>query len=123
MYCTNCGLKLSGNFCASCGTRASPPGEVVDVLPMGDWQQEVRYAVLLRFPEVRARLEDVPECAKTVSGEQWLELYDQAFKPLTGVSVKTVASIAGPLYARMGIKTGKTQAKVFAAPPGEVMVE
>jgi hypothetical protein len=77
----------------------------------------------LKFAEVRDRLADVPECSKSISGEEWLELYDQAFKPLSGVSAKTVAALAAPLYARMGIKTGKTRSDLLAEPPGEVMLE
>ena len=123
MYCTNCGLKLIGQFCAGCGTRAVPPDETRDVIPMGDWRHEIRYAVLICFPEVRDRIAALSECAKSVSGEEWLELYDQAFKPLTGVSMKTVASIAAPLYTKMGIKTGKTRSEILADPPGQVMVD
>jgi hypothetical protein len=123
MYCTTCGMKQSGNFCAGCGTRFAPPDEVVDLIPAGDWKQEVRYAVLLRFPEVRDRLAKVQKCAKKMTGEEWLELYDKAFKPLTGVSMTTVAAIAAPLYAKIGIKTGKTRSEVLAEPPGQVMVD
>ena len=71
MYCVNCGMKLTGQFCADCGTRA---GEVRDLLPLGDWQHEVRYAVLLRFPEVRNRLAEIPEAAKGLTNEEWQEL-------------------------------------------------
>ena len=122
MYCTNCGLKQSGNFCAGCGTRVAQSGEAAAVVPVGDWREEVRYAVLLYFPEVRDRLAVVPKCGKTMTGEEWLGLYDAAFKPLTGVSLQTVAAIAAPLYAKMGLKTGKTRTEVFAEPPGQVMV-
>jgi hypothetical protein len=116
-------MKLSGNFCAGCGTRAVPAGDIVDVIPIGDWRDEVRYAVLLKFPEVRDVLAEVHECAKKMTGEEWLELYDKAFQPLTHVSVKTVASIVAPIYAKMGIKTGKTRTEVFAEPPGQLMVD
>jgi hypothetical protein len=123
MYCINCGLKLGGKFCAGCGTQAALPGNARDLLPLGDWQHEVRYAVLLRFPEVRARLAEVPEAAKSLSAEEWMELGEKVFKPLGGVSVKTVTSIVVPLYAKLGIKTGKTQSEVRADPPGQVIVD
>ena len=123
MYCVNCGLKLSGRFCAGCGTAAGSFAEPQMVIPIGDWRHEVRYDVLLRFPEVRERLASVPESAKKLTGEEWMDLYDKAFKPLGGVSVRTIASIAGPIYAKMGIKTGKKKSSVFAEPPGQVIVD
>jgi hypothetical protein len=121
MYCTNCGMKLSGNFCAGCGTRAVPPDEIRDVIPMEDWRLEVRYAVLLHFPEVRDRLAAVQQCAKKMTGEDWLELYDKAFQ--SKIPMKTVAALAAPIYAKLGIKTGKSRTEVFAEPPGQVMVD
>jgi hypothetical protein len=123
MYCINCGLQLKAEFCAVCGTRAVQPEETREATSAGDWKREIRYAVLLYFPEVRDRLAAVPECAKSISGEQWLDLAEKAFNPLGGVSVKTVAAIAAPLYAKMGIKTGKARSAILDAPPGEVMVE
>ncbi len=120
MFCTNCGMKRTGNFCAGCGTRAEPAGDVAEVLPVGDWRQEVRYAVLLHFPEVRDQLAAVETCGKKMTGEDWLELYDKAFH--TKISLKTVAAIAAPIYAKMGIKTGKTRTETLAEPPGQVMV-
>ncbi len=127
MFCVNCGLKLGGRFCAGCGTPAGGAALVVaepqELIPIGDWRHEVRYAVLLRFPEVRERLADVPESAKTMTGEEWMELYDKSFKPFTGVSVQTIAKIAAPIYAKMGIKTGKKRTRVFDAPPGQIIVD
>jgi hypothetical protein len=121
MYCVNCGVKLSGRFCAGCGTPATPIAEVTDVIPIGDWQHEIRYAVLLRFPEVRDRLAEVPEHAKGMTAEDWMALYDKAFKPV--VSVQTIASIAAPIYAKMGIKTGKSRTEELSEPPGRVIVD
>ena len=39
-----------------------------------------------------------------------------------GFSVKTLTSIVVPLYAKMGIQTGKTRTEVLADPPGKVIV-
>ena len=122
MYCTNCGMQGIGHFCAGCGTALAPAGEIMQVLPMSDWRHEVRYAVLLYFPEVRDRLAAVPNRGKKMSGEEWLGLCDQAFKPLIGVSLQTVAAIAAPIYAKMGLKTGKTRTEVLDEPPGQLMV-
>lgn len=123
MYCVNCGLKLTGQFCAGCGTNATSPSEGRDLLPTGDWRQELRYDVLMRYPEVRARLADLPEAEKCISAEAWMELGETVLKPFGGLSAKTVTSIVVPLSTKMGIKTGKTRTELLADPPGQVMVE
>src|SRR6202020_68887 len=99
MFCTNCGLRLTGNFCGGCGARAGQAGEGQNVLPLGDWRQEIRYAVLLYFPEVRDRLAAISSPAKKMTGEEWLKLYEKAFHPIPGVSVATLASIVAPISA------------------------
>jgi hypothetical protein len=123
MFCVNCGTKLSGRFCGSCGTPVAPPDEVAEGTLVQDWRHEIRYAVLLYFPEVRDRLAAVPTAAKKMTGEDWLALCDKAFHPIPGVSMQTITSIAAPIYAKMGIKTGKKSSAVFAEPPGQVMVD
>ena len=125
MFCTNCGLKGTGNFCASCGTKHGPVADqesVPEVLPV-DWEHEFRYEVLLRVPEVRDRLSKCGSARKKMTGEEWLGLSDHIFKPLChGVSLKTVATIALPIYTKMGIKTGKTRTEVVTEPVGRVIV-
>lgn len=123
MFCTNCGTRRTGRFCAGCGKPFENADEAAIEFPAADWRNEVRYAVLLYFPEVRARLADVPKCAKRMSGEQWLDICDKAFKPLGGVSLSTVAAIAAPLNEWLGIKTGKTRSETIAAPTGQVIVD
>ena len=89
----------------------------------GDWRHEIRYAVLIYFPEVRDRLAAVKEDKKGISGETLLDLCDKAMTPLTKVSPKTVAAIAAPLFASLGIKTGATRTETLAGPPGQVIVD
>jgi hypothetical protein len=122
MYCTSGGLKASGRSCAACGTRTDLPGDVPVVIAVGNWEYEVRYAALLQFPEVRDRLARVPARGRAMTGKEWLGLYDAAFKPQTGVSMKSVAAVAAPIYARLGIKTGKHRTEVLPEPSGRVMV-
>jgi hypothetical protein len=125
MYCTNCGIKGAGNFCAACGTRllAIAEGLLPEVIPVTNWEHELRYDALLQFPEVRNRLAKCASAAsKKMTGEEWLGLYDQAFKPLTGVSMTTVAKIVAPLYAKIGMKTGKTRSELVNEPSGRMIV-
>jgi hypothetical protein len=119
MYCSHCGTQASGNFCAACGTRLAGAAA-----PSGDWRREVRYHVLLHFPEVRdmiaASAAQAPRAGMT--GEAFLELGDKAFQPLAGVSLSTVQSIAVPIYTRLGIQTGKARSQAYREPPGAMLV-
>lgn len=122
MYCSNCGEKASGNFCASCGARlATADGKPANAVVPLDWSQEVRYETLVQIPEVRDRIaREATGAKKSLTGEQYLELFDKAFSP--AVSLKKVAEIAQPLYASWGIQTGKTRLGIMPAPVGKVIV-
>ncbi len=124
-FCTNCGIQGAGNFCANCGTqRTSIPSDVlIPIEPDGNLDNEVRYEVLLRYAEVRNRIDKCSRnSSKKMTGEEWLGLYDKAFKPLTGVSLQTVASIVAPIYAQIGIRTGKKRQAVLNEPTGRMIV-
>lgn len=120
MFCSNCGVKATGNFCASCGTRLVA---LVD-LTGRDWRTETDYQVLLQFPEVRERIAASAGAAKErLSGEQFLELAEKALEPLLhGLPMAKLGTLIQPIYARMGIATSKTRSVDFAQPIGEVMV-
>jgi len=132
MFCSHCGSRAAGNFCHHCGTPLleivavvpespePPPSETpATVLPC-DWSQEIEYARLLQYPEVRARLATAGSQAKSrISGEQVLEVFD-ALVP-TGVSLSKLVGVLAPLYSRMGINTGKSAMQRLDLPPGQVL--
>ena len=121
MYCSDCGAQATGNFCAHCGTTLCPVEE--ELILLADWREEIRYELLLRFPEVRKHVtRHVKQAQKQMSGERFLELCDRAFEPLVGVSLHTVASIVVPIYARMGIRTGKSRSEYIPIPTGQALV-
>jgi hypothetical protein len=121
MYCSHCGAEGANHFCSHCGQPLH--GEIVSAEVVEDWRDEVRYAVLLHFGEVRDLIaKSAAGAKKGMSGEQFLDLADKAFAPLGGVSLATVASLAMPLYARLGIQTSKTRELVTGAPPGSIIV-
>jgi len=62
------------------------------------------------------------ESQKRLSASDFLELCDKAFTPLMGVSLAKIGAIVQPIYASVGIKTGKTLKESFAAPAGKVLV-
>lgn len=124
-FCTHCGLQGNGNFCANCGTQRTPSASnvLIPIEPEGHWENEVRYEMLLLYAEVRSRLDKCSRnSSKKMTGEEWLGLYDKAFKPITGVSMQTVASIVAPLYAQIGIKTGKKRRSILNEPTGRMIV-
>lgn len=87
----------------------------------GDWDQEVRYEQLLRVPHVREKISRHASLAKKkMSGEDFLRIYDKVMP--AGVPLEKVATLIQPLYARLGIVTGKQRVGRFVAPVGRVMV-
>lgn len=88
---------------------------------MPDWDREVHYETILKFPGVRDTIERYSRQApKRMTGEQFLALADKLV-PL-GVPLEGLAALVQPLYARLGIKTGKVRAQQVQAPAGRVLV-
>lgn len=57
-----------------------------------------------------------------MSGEDFLALCDKVFKPIPGVTLSKIGAIAQPVFADLGVKTGKTRTERFLIPPGKVIV-
>jgi hypothetical protein len=124
MFCTNCGEKATGRFCAYCGSPVVPcsPGAATTNDGL-DWKDESRYQVLLHFPEVRDLIaRNAPPAVKGLSGEDFLKICDTFSRPLTGlpISISKLTSVAVPIYARLGIQTGTTRKEVLDAPIGNM---
>jgi hypothetical protein len=134
LYCSNCGAGASGNFCAACGASLVTPGapatavavpapRTLDVDPVG-WENDIRYDLIVSVPTVRDRMAASAAHAKTpMTSEKILELADKVYTPIPGISMTTVVQIASPIYARMGIKTGKERAQAVARPVGWVLAD
>jgi hypothetical protein len=115
MFCSACGEKAGGRFCSHCGAPLAAGAE------SRNWQQEFRYAELVRVPQVRAAIHYHASLARRgVTGEQFLGLCDKVV-PL-GVSMELVASLIQPLYASWGLGTGQQRSVQVAAPIGRVML-
>jgi hypothetical protein len=126
MFCTNCGEKATGRFCAYCGSPVVPcsPGAATTNDGL-DWKDESRYQVLLHFPEVRDLIaRNAPPAVKGLSGEDFLKICDTFSRPLTGlpISISKLTSVVVPIYARLGIQTGTTRKEVLDAPIGKMLV-
>jgi hypothetical protein len=126
MFCSECGVEASGNFCWKCGSRLRHQGPIDRDAPAphedpGDWQREIRYEAIARHPEVRALLARQKALGKKyLSGEDFLAAVDKIVN--LGIPLTTFAAIAQPLTERLGIGTGKSQTHVFDLPSGRVVV-
>lgn len=124
MFCSECGKPAYGKFCSHCGaslviSESSP--DLVPSEPVPDWDREVQYETILRFPGVRDMSDrHSRQAPKRITGEQFLALADKLV-PL-GEALEGLAAAIQPLYARLGIKTGKVQSHQVEAPVGRVLV-
>ena len=134
LFCSECGKPARGKFCSDCGAPLATPAAVVERLPgelvpveivsaelVPDWDREVQYETILKFPGVRDTIErHARQSPKRMTGEQFLALADKLV-PL-GVSYEGLAAVVQPISARLGLKTGKQRAEQVPAPVGRVLV-
>jgi hypothetical protein len=131
MFCSECGVQADGKFCWSCGKPlvqgglplTKTPSDVATV-PPGDWSELTDCQSLVAIPEVRERIAQyVAKAKKRFSGEDFLEVCDKVFAPMSGgVPLKLIAKIAQPIAERLGLKTGKTRSERMVERPGTVIV-
>jgi hypothetical protein len=89
-----------------------------------DWTESVVYRDLVARPELRALIDAAAARHKPgMSAADFLGGADQLLKLAGGgVPLKLIAEVAAPLYAQMGVKTGKTVTRRLALPPGRAIV-
>lgn len=119
MFCSQCGAQATAKFCSQCGAALTAMG------PSGaNWEDEIRYEVLLRFPEVRNLIaKSASMASKGLSGDKFIELCDKALSPFAGVSLSTVAAITIPIASRLGIRIGTSQQVSTSKKTGRVIVD
>jgi len=126
MFCSECGVTVRGKFCSACGAPVAiaeglPPIPDVPPVVAPQWESEVCYEKILKFPGVRDTIDrSTRQARKRMTGEQFLAVADKVV-PL-GVSLEGMASVIQPLYAKLGIKTGKERSHHVPAPVGQVIV-
>lgn len=120
MFCTNCGAKISGKFCSECGEPVTVP-DTPESQPTTDWTQEFNYEKLVILPKVKEMIAKHSSMSKkTVSGEEFLAIADKII-PLP-ISLEKLTSVAQPISARLGIKTGKERSQNLSIPIGTAIV-
>lgn len=123
VYCSNCGVKAGGNFCFQCGCRLQNADDVVsdELVPaVLSWDDDSDYERIAAHPDVRTVIASHAAQARPgVSAETLLEIADKVI-PI-GVSYSAVASVAQPMWASMGVRTGKQRSVVMEISIGRVM--
>jgi len=129
MFCSNCGTKANGNFCAACGAQLQTPSAAPEqpvfeeaTLPLvGDWVDEIIYDRLLQHPEVRDRIAKASQrCEKKMTGEEMIAIFDKVVT--TGVPIGTLTGVLVPVFERMGLRTGKRAETSLKAPAGRTLL-
>lgn len=139
MFCTQCGKAAAPEhvFCAGCGARlmreAAAAGMVVaavaEPVPAPpwtgeDWRETTNYRVVLGHPEVKALIADAAKASKAgMSADEFMKLAQPILDASGsgGVPIKLIAEVAAPLYAKMGVKTGKDAKNGYATSYGRVL--
>ena len=89
-----------------------------------DWRTSVDVQTILANSHVRGLIAEVSGNRPSgMSGEQFLDISDKVFSVIGigGVSTKLIADVAQPLYARIGIKTGKEETRGYQSPTGQTI--
>jgi hypothetical protein len=136
MFCSECGVEATGKFCWSCGKALAQGVKLSavihqDVIPQRDvnvpatnWADMTDCQALLAVPAVRERIATyAAKAKKRFSGEEFLEVCDKVFAPVSGgVPLTLIAKIAQPLAERLGFKSVKTRTERMIERPGIVIV-
>lgn len=125
MYCSECGKPAERKFCAHCGAPldAQAANGEADSSPEPpiDWENEVRYAVLMRIPQVRDLIAKHAARAKPgLTGEQILGIVDSVMS--TGIPMEKVSKLGQSLGTRLGIKMSRQREAIVPFPPGRVLL-
>ena len=103
--------------------RPSPTSDV-EIVPPCDWTELTDCQSLVAIPEVRERIARyAAKAKKRFTGEDFLEVCDKVFAPVSGgVPLTLIAKIAQPLAERLGFKSVKTRSERTVDRPGVVIV-
>ena len=60
MFCSECGKPAKSKFCSHCGALLAATDLVPEVVPtdiVPEWDREVQYETILKYPGVREKIE------------------------------------------------------------------
>jgi len=136
MFCTQCGKESTNTdrFCGGCGhelgggsadpasIRVPQPASIVssDV----DWRASTDINEIFNHPEVQRQIAQVSgKNAAWITADQFFKLAQPIMSASGAGAVKldTIAEIAVPIYARLGIKSKSELQKGFKSTMGETL--
>ncbi len=126
MFCSQCGVKAGGKFCHNCGSPLRDDDAVLilqdhDFLPeVHDWENDPRYEQIVRVDAVRTAIaQHAAKAPKGISGEMVLSIYDKIVA--SPIPLASLAGVVQPLYASLGVRTGKERAGLIRTPIGRAI--
>ncbi|EAQ77831.1 zinc ribbon domain-containing protein [Blastopirellula marina] len=117
MFCCECGSKAQGKFCSHCGhpLQADASAPLTE-----DWEHDVRYEAIVNVAAVRDVIASHAQHAKKgMSAETFLSICDKVID--SPISYAGLAEVVQPMWAKVGVRTGKERAEEIAAPIGRVI--
>jgi hypothetical protein len=123
MFCSHCGHRAANRFCSQCGQalEGESDGGVAIAVVDERWEDECRYEAFLRSSHVRDTIaRHATYARKGMTGEQFLKICDKLM-PI-GVPMDSLASVIQPIYAALGISTGKQRVEQLPFSIGRVML-
>lgn len=121
MFCSHCGHAAAHRFCANCGEALDGGESVAVALVEEPWEEESRYEALLRSMHVREMISRHATFArKGMTGEQFLKICDKLM-PI-GVPMDSLVKVIQPIYAALGVSTGKQRVMQLPFTVGRVML-
>ena len=109
IYCPECREKITGKYCAECGTKGVDKNEIKGLV-IKSWWEEKDLKLVVENPTVQGIIKRyLAQSKKSISADVFLKRIDTIFSPLTGLSLKEVVDVALPIYKKLGIKTGKSK--------------
>lgn len=119
MYCHNCGFETKNENCPKCGTTIVKPGSKI----ITSWRKETDLKKVAKHPDVLDYIYEYSKLSnERISSQSLLDKFDLVFGTFTGISTNLIMEVAMPIYAKLGVKTGKKSEFVFELPINELFV-
>lgn len=84
------------------------------------WTESINFREIMAVPEIRRLIDDNVRAYKpSMSGEEFLGKAEKLIG--AGVPLKLIGDVVAPLYAKMGVKTGKSVSVTLSLPPGRAI--